>query len=66
MLQTVVKREHVRPIPLRTAPHMHQGIPHSRRGSLGKQRVPAQAYPFFEAIAIMEEVRTQCNTASST
>ncbi|HRR42062.1 MAG TPA: site-specific DNA-methyltransferase [Syntrophales bacterium] len=31
----------------------------------GNAVVPQQAYPFFEAIAIMEEVR-QCNTASST
>ena len=42
-------------------------IPHraARLKALGNSVVPAQAYPFFEAIAIMEEVR-QCNTASST
>lgn len=33
---------------------------------LGNAVVPAQVRPFFEAIAIMEEVRTQCNTALST
>ena len=38
----------------------------ARLKALGNSVVPAQAYPFFEAIAIMEEVRTQCNTASST
>ena len=32
---------------------------------LGNAVVPAQAYPFFEAIAIMEEV-IRCNTKSST
>ena len=36
-----------------------------RLKALGNSVVPAQAYPFFEAIRIMEEVR-QCNTASST
>lgn len=37
----------------------------ARLKALGNAVVPAQAYPFFEAIRIMEEVR-QCNTASST
>ncbi len=32
-----------------------------RLNCLGNAVVPAQARPFFEAMAIMEEVRTQCN-----
>ena len=49
-------------------PRTGTGIPNraARLKALGNSVVPAQAYPFFEAIAIMEEVRTQCNTASST
>jgi len=49
-------------------PRTCTGIPNraKRLKALGNSVVPAQAYPFFEAIAIMEEVRTQCNTASST
>ena len=49
-------------------PRTCTGIPNraARLKALGNSVVPAQAYPFFEAIAIMEEVRTQCNTASST
>jgi len=49
-------------------PRTGTGIPNraKRLKALGNSVVPAQAYPFFEAIAIMEEVRTQCNTASST
>ena len=48
-------------------PRTCTGIPNraARLKALGNSVVPAQAYPFFEAIAIMEEVR-QCNTASST
>ena len=48
-------------------PRTCKSIPNraARLKALGNAVVPAQAYPFFEAIRIMEEVR-QCNTASST
>jgi len=40
-------------------PRTCTGIPHraARLKALGNSVIPAQAYPFFEAIRIMEEVR---------
>ena len=68
MLQTIVKRECASDQYPYEPPRTCTGIPNraARLKALGNSVVPAQAYPFFESIAIMEEVRTQCNTASST